>query len=111
MPSRITELDPPRQIAFTWNGSGDVSIDLAPRGDKVLLTLIHRRLPDRSTTLGVSAGWHAHLDVLAARAADADPEPFWDSWTRLRRTTSSGFPPDGLTGASLRDAPDPTSQH
>src|SRR5688572_30680005 len=25
MQSRITELDPPRRIAFTWNGSGEVS--------------------------------------------------------------------------------------
>jgi uncharacterized protein YndB with AHSA1/START domain len=92
MESRITELDPPRKLAFTWNGSGDVSIELAPRGDKVLLTLIHRRLPDRSTMLGVSAGWHAHLDVLAARAAGADPEPFWDSWTRLRRDYEQRIP-------------------
>ena len=27
------------------------------------LTLTHRRLPDRSSLLGVSAGWHAHLEV------------------------------------------------
>jgi uncharacterized protein YndB with AHSA1/START domain len=92
MQSRITELDPPRRIAFTWIGSGDVSIELAPRGDKVLLTLIHRLLPDRSTMVGVSAGWHAHLDVLAARAAKSDPEPFWDSWTRLRRDYAQRIP-------------------
>jgi uncharacterized protein YndB with AHSA1/START domain len=92
MQSRITELDPPRRLGFAWNGSGDVSIELAPRGDKVLLSLTHRRLPDRSTTLGVSAGWHAHLDVLAARAAKADPEPFWDSWTRLRRDYEHRIP-------------------
>ena len=34
----------------------------------MLLTVIHRRLPDRSTLLNVSAGWHAHLDILVARA-------------------------------------------
>jgi uncharacterized protein YndB with AHSA1/START domain len=84
MQSRITELDPPRRIAFTWNGSGDVSIALEPRGDEVLLTLTHRRLPDRPTMLMVSAGWHAHLDLLDARARGADPAPFWDAWTRLR---------------------------
>jgi uncharacterized protein YndB with AHSA1/START domain len=92
MQSRITELDPPRKLTFTWNGSGDVSIELAPKGDEVLLTLIHRRLPDRSMMLGVSAGWHAHLDVLAARAANADPEPFWDAWTRLRGDYAQRLP-------------------
>jgi uncharacterized protein YndB with AHSA1/START domain len=84
MQSRITELDPPRRIGFTWEGSGDVTIDLVPRGDKVLLTLVHRRLPDRKATLSVSAGWHIHLDLLAARAEGAEPAPFWDGWAKLR---------------------------
>jgi len=32
MQSRITELDPPRRISFTWNNSGDVTFELEPRG-------------------------------------------------------------------------------
>jgi uncharacterized protein YndB with AHSA1/START domain len=44
MESRITECEPPRKIAFTWGkGSGDVSFELEPRGERVLLTIIHRR--------------------------------------------------------------------
>ena len=39
----------------------------------MLLTVIHRRLPDRSTLLNVSAGWHMHLDILVARAAGREP--------------------------------------
>ncbi len=31
----------------------------------MLLTLIHRRLPDRATLLKVGAGWHMHLDILS----------------------------------------------
>src|SRR5271166_5555517 len=31
MQSRITELDPPRRIAFTWRDSGDVSFELEPQ--------------------------------------------------------------------------------
>jgi hypothetical protein len=50
----------------------------------VLLTVIHRRLPDRGMKLGVSAGWHAHLDVLVARLTGTEPEPFWDGWSRLK---------------------------
>jgi hypothetical protein len=34
--------------------------------------------------LNVSAGWHAHLDVLAARLTGEEPEPFWDHWADLR---------------------------
>src|SRR5271154_4355695 len=85
MESRITELDQPRRLAFTWGkGSGDVSFELEPRGERVLLTVIHRRLPDRGMKLGVSAGWHAHLDLLAARLTGREPEPFWDGWSRLK---------------------------
>ena len=84
MRSRITELDPPRRLSIAWDGSGDVSFDLEPQGEQVLLTLTHRRLPDRATLLEVGAGWHMHLDILAARAAGKQPEPFWDGWRRLR---------------------------
>jgi uncharacterized protein YndB with AHSA1/START domain len=82
--SRITECNPPRKLAFSWHDSGDVSFELEPRGSKVLLTLIHRRLPDRATLLKVGPGWHMHLDVLVARATGDEPEPFWDGWNRLR---------------------------
>ena len=49
----------------------------------MLLTLIHHRLPDRDTTLKVSAGWHAHLDTLAARASGKTLAPFWQGWSSL----------------------------
>ena len=83
MQSRITELDPPRKLAFTWRGSGEVSFELEPKGNNVLLTVIHRRLPDRATLLKVGAGWHMHLNVLVARATGEQPEAFWDGWSRL----------------------------
>ena len=85
MQSEITELDPPRKLAFTWGKSGGVSMELEPRGERVLLTVIHRRLPDRGTMVGVSTGWHAHLDMLAARLTGEEPEPFWDGFSRLRK--------------------------
>ena len=50
----------------------------------MLLTVIHRRLPDRATLLMVGAGWHMHLDILVARATGKEPEPFWDGWSRLQ---------------------------
>ena len=92
MQSRITELDPPRKLCFAWKDSGDVSIELEAKGDEVLLTLIHRRLPNRSTMLGVSTGWHVHLDLLVARARGEEPPPFWDGFARLRKEYDRRLP-------------------
>ena len=92
MQSEITELDPPRKLAFTWGKSGGVSMELEPRGERVLLTVIHRRLPDRGMMVGVSTGWHTHLDMLAARLAGEEPEPFWDGFIRLRKDYDERIP-------------------
>jgi uncharacterized protein YndB with AHSA1/START domain len=82
--SQVTEFDPPHRLAFTWGRSGGVTIELKPQGSDVLLTLVHHRLPDRDTLIKVAAGWHAHLDVLLARASGKQPAPFWERWSRLR---------------------------
>jgi uncharacterized protein YndB with AHSA1/START domain len=92
MESRIIDLDPPRKLVFSFDPHGEVTFLLDPAGDDVLLTLIHRRLPNRDTTLKVSAGWHAHLDLLVARASGKQPAPFWDSWTRLRSEYDQRLP-------------------
>lgn len=80
MKCRIVTVDAPRQLVITWGEQSEVSFILTPQGDEVLLTLIHRRVPDRSTLLNVSSGWHTHLDVLVARARGKEPSPFWPSW-------------------------------
>jgi uncharacterized protein YndB with AHSA1/START domain len=82
--SEITAFDPPRKLAFTWGNTGGVTFELEPRGSRVLLTVTHRRIEERGTQLNVSAGWHAHLDVLAAKLAGETPPPFWDHWTGLQ---------------------------
>ena len=92
MQSRITEVDPPRRLSFTWGNSGDVTFALEPKGSRVLLTVIHRRLPDRATVLKVGPGWHMHLDVLVARASGMEPEPFWDGWLRLQKEYERRIP-------------------
>jgi len=83
MTSKITRLEAPRLLAFTWN-NGEVTFELEPQGGEVLLTVTHRDLPDRGNVLSVSAGWHAHLDVLADKLAGRAPGPFWSKWQRLR---------------------------
>ncbi|HLW92027.1 MAG TPA: SRPBCC family protein [Roseiarcus sp.] len=92
MQSRIIALDPPHRLAIAWGESGEVSFELNPEGDEVLLTIIHRRLPDRANMLNVSAGWHMHLDILVARARGKEPEPFWDGWRRLRKEYERRIP-------------------
>lgn len=83
MESRIIALDPPRRLVFAWR-DGDVTFELAPQGNEVLLTLTHRRVSDRPNLVGVSAGWHAHLDLLVAVASGRTPPPFWANWNRLK---------------------------
>lgn len=89
---QITDLDPPRKIAFTWGSTGGVSFELQNAGGKVLLTVTHHRVPERAMLLMVSAGWHMHLDVLAARLAGTEPEPFWDGWLRLKADYDKRLP-------------------
>jgi uncharacterized protein YndB with AHSA1/START domain len=92
MLSHITELDPPHKLAFTFGSSSDVTFELEPEGREVLLTVIHRRVPDHATLLKVSAGWHMHLDVLVARVAGKEPAPFWDGWSRLKMVYEERLP-------------------
>lgn len=94
MQSRIIEVDPPRKLVIAWGarGDGEVSFNLEPQGNGVLLTIIHRRLPDRASMLNIGAGWHMHLDVLVARVAGEEPEPFWDGWSRLKKDYDRRLP-------------------
>jgi len=90
--SEITELDPPHRLSISWGDTGAVTFELEPVGDMVRFTVTHRRIPDRSTMLNVSAGWHAHLDVLAARIAGEEPGPFWDHWIALKAEYDQRLP-------------------
>jgi uncharacterized protein YndB with AHSA1/START domain len=79
--------EPPTRLAFTfgeskYSAAPEVEFLLKPEGDKVRLTLTHRKVPDRGYALGVSGGWHAHLDVLEYRLRDEIPPAFWDIWRR-----------------------------
>ena len=82
--SRMVAFEPPHRLAYHWNGVGDVEFTLAEEGREVRLTLVHRRIPDRGTLLSVSAGWHAHLDFMAARLTGRTLPAFNETWERLR---------------------------
>ena len=85
MEGRITVFDPPRKLAITWGSTGGVTFELEPYGSEVLLTLTHHRVTDPTVLLNVSAGWHVHLDILAASLAGKKAAtPFWDHWLGLK---------------------------
>ena len=92
MASRIITVIPPHRLVFSWGEGGEVSIELQALGKDVLLTLVHRRLANRKTRLEVGAGWHAHLDILAARLQEKEPKPFWDSWLGLKEEYEHRIP-------------------
>jgi uncharacterized protein YndB with AHSA1/START domain len=84
--AHVVRCEPPRLLSHTWGGDpgeeSEVTYELTPQGDKVLLVLTHRRLGSRAAILSVSGGWHTHLDILAARLGDRAPDPFWATFER-----------------------------
>jgi uncharacterized protein YndB with AHSA1/START domain len=83
MQGQITRCEPPRLLSYTWAEWGEVTFELTPRGDDVLLVLTHRRLPDRGGMVSVAGGWHAHLGILADNLEGRQPRPFWSTHTEV----------------------------
>jgi uncharacterized protein YndB with AHSA1/START domain len=81
----MVEIDPPHRLTFIWPDTGEVSFALAERGKEVLFTITHRRAPNRRTMVGVSAGWHMHIDVLAGMLSGRPVTHFWDRMAPLRQ--------------------------
>lgn len=78
----LTRCEPPHALAYTWDDEGEnseVVFELEPRGDQVLLTLTHRRLPNRAEMVDVSAGWHLHLTILRDVLEGTQPPRFWET--------------------------------
>jgi uncharacterized protein YndB with AHSA1/START domain len=93
MECAVIRIDAPRLLVLGWGASGsEVTFELEPAGGEVRLVVTHRRLPDRSHLLGVSAGWHAHLDLLVARLRGEELPMFWAAWTRLRAEYDARLP-------------------
>ncbi|MEZ0326605.1 MAG: SRPBCC family protein [Fimbriimonas sp.] len=80
---RITHCDPPRLLSFLWheeNGDDtEMTFELLPKGDEVLLTLTHTRLKSREEMRNVAGGWHSHLAILEDNLRGVTPRPFWST--------------------------------
>ncbi|SEW51434.1 SRPBCC family protein [Chitinophaga arvensicola] len=81
---RILKIAAPHLLSFTWEGGSEVTMELTPQGDRVLLVLTHRKLDDTAKTRSsVGGGWHTHLDILLANLEGATPPPFWNTHSHL----------------------------
>lgn len=83
MVGEVVRCEPPRLLVLSWDGppsgSSEVTFELEPRGDKVMLALTHRRLAGRAGMLSVAGGWHTHLAILADKLEGRTPRPFWST--------------------------------
>ena len=79
----VTRLDPPHLLAFTWGGTSEVTFELVQQGPQVRLVLTHTRLADDQERLGVSGGWHTHVDILDDRLHGRTPGAFWSRHAQL----------------------------
>jgi uncharacterized protein YndB with AHSA1/START domain len=81
MKATITRCEPPHTLAFTWGARAEalseVIFELSVHGDEVLLVLTHQRLPNHQDLLGISGGWHGHLDILAEHLNGRTSPGFW----------------------------------
>lgn len=81
MKATITRCEPPHVLGFTWGARAEalseVVIELSVKGSNVLLVLTHHRLPNVKDLLGISGGWHTHLDVLVAHLNGRTSPAFW----------------------------------
>jgi len=81
----ITRLEPPRVLAHTWNSEKwqtEVTYELAPRGDQVQLTIVHRNL-GKDFVLPVMGGWDVHTGILEDVLRGVPPRSFWSTHERL----------------------------
>ena len=82
MKATITRCEPPHVLGYTWGARADalseVVFELSEQGNDVLLVLTHHRLPNQNDLLGVSGGWHAHLDTLVEHLNGRTAHAFWD---------------------------------
>lgn len=80
---RVLAFEPPHRLVISWAPDSEVTFELVAAGEKVRLTLTHRRLVAREMMLSVAGGWHAHLGILVDLLEGRTPKPFWSTHARL----------------------------
>lgn len=90
----VLRCEPPYLLSYTW-GDGEedseVTFELAPREDGVLLVVTHRRLRSRDGMAIVASGWHTHLGILIDQLEGREPRGFWSTHERLAAEYAKRF--------------------
>ncbi len=79
----VTVFDPPRRLEYTWDGQVMIW-ELVPSGDGCVL--VFTTVFDHEGGASEAAGWHAALEVLAARLGER--EVGWSPWDRVGPLTA-----------------------
>lgn len=83
---RVLRCEPPRLLVYTF-GSDDseVTFELTPQGQQVLLVLTHRArgAEEQADLTNYASGWHTHLALLAAELEGTPRPPFWATHLKL----------------------------
>ena len=75
--ARVTRWEPPRLLSHSWpGGDSEVTFELTPQGEDVLLVLTHRHLGTEKMS-SAAGGWHTHLGILVDRLHGRVPQPFF----------------------------------
>jgi uncharacterized protein YndB with AHSA1/START domain len=81
---KVTAWEPYSLLSYTWDegddGVSEVTFELSKVGDdNTRLVLTHSRIPDSDEfRIGVSAGWHTHLNILRNIISGKNPGSFWN---------------------------------
>jgi len=93
MPGTILRCEPPRVLSYTFDDNSDVTFELIPQDEKVLLILTHRsRGEDLPFLSGYASGWHTHLNILIAQLEGKPQPPFWPTHARLKAEYEKQLP-------------------
>ena len=85
MEGTVLRWEPPRVLSYTFGDDSDVTFELTPQGNDVLLVLTHRRRGDTQPPMaGFAAGWHTHFAHLIALLENKPRPPFWPMHFELK---------------------------
>jgi len=92
----VTKCEPPNHLVYLWHdeqdGDSEVSFELTPQDNDVLLVLTHRSLVRRDEVVSTASGWHAHLDILVDSLKGDKPRSFWTNFARLEAEYEKRIP-------------------
>lgn len=82
---RITRVEAPHRLAFSWGQDSEVMFEIEPRKDGAVLVLTHRRLEDRPEMIRIASGWFTHLLLLEDAILSRERRPFWHHFSMAQR--------------------------